>query len=154
MNTPEFIRVGGVLYRARRMQAPVPEQQVRYKGSTYKQAAEPHVQTNASNAIVVLQRILHDANVGEGAIQQLVALREALMARNYPIAVRLWASIQPSVLSLVDELDGGLRNQFGRAALELDSSLTNLDKTTGPREAAAPLPSYVTVDGHLYRLRK
>ncbi len=134
MNAPELISVGGVLYRAR----------------VEKQAAQPHVQSHAGNAIVALLRILHDAGVGEGTVDQLVALREAITAKNYPIAARLWSSIQPSVLSSVEQLEGSARDQFGRAALDLDEHLTNLAKTA----AAQELPLYLTVGDALYRRRK
>ena len=143
MNAPDFIRVGGILYRARTPQT--------------VEAALPHVQSNASNALAALLRVLHDANVGEESIPQLVALSEALRDKNYPIAARIWSSIQDGIFPIMDKLEGGARNMFGRAAGDLDEALDNLMKTVKteePTTAAAPRPDYITVGEHLYRLRQ
>ena len=153
MSAPVFIRVGGVLYRARESQPKATPAQVRYQGKLYKLAAEPQVQSSAGNAISTMQRILHDTDMGEGAIKQLAALREALIAKKYSIAAPMWAAIQPGILHLMDKLEGPIKSQFGRAALDLDDSLVNLEKTVR-RGSKEQLPPYVTVGGHLYRLRK
>jgi hypothetical protein len=143
MNAPDFIRVGGVLYRARSSQ----------KRKRPILAALPHVLSIVNNAISSMQRVLHDANVGEADIEKLRALQDTVSSRkDYALANRLWANIQSSVLALTDELDGEAKRMFGRAALGLDDALSALLKTKG---AAAPvLPPYITVGTQLYRLRR
>ncbi len=145
MNAPDFIRVGGVLYRAR-----IPQS---------VEAALPNVQSNAKSALSALMRALHDANVGAEEIPKLTALDEAISGSNFPIAARTWASIQEGVLDVVRAMEKGpARNMLSRAALSLDDALTSLAQTAttaaAPITAGETLPSYITVGTDLYRLRK
>lgn len=154
MGTTEFIRVDGILYRARAQQSAAP-QYVEHKGQRYKLANLPLVHSRAANLIAGMQRLLHDEHVDDKRVlDQLNALRDALKGREYGVASRIWGAIQPSVLSLMDHLQGPARNAFGKQALDLDDVLTGLEKTVKKEAAAPALPSYVTVDGHLYRLRR
>lgn len=156
MNAPDFIRVGGVLYRARSSQegTPATPEYVQYKGHPYTLAALPHVVSTVHNAISAMQRALHDAAVGEDAIEQLVDLQKLVGGprADYGLAGQMWAQIQPGILDLMGQLDGEAKRTFGRAALGLDDALSDLLKT---KSAAVPtLPPYITVSTHLYRLRQ
>jgi len=125
-STPDFIRVGGVLYRARRP-SPPPEF-LKYAGATYRLAALPQVQSHAVTYVDTLQRILHEAGVGDLVIQQLTALKEAVLARKHRIAHGIWSSIRPGIMDALAQLQGDQRAKFGKDALALDEFLSSLPK--------------------------
>ena len=130
MNTPEFIRVGGVLYRAKPKKAAPPPKELRYAGALYRLAARPQVQSHAANDVQEMLSTLHESGAVDASspvLQALKGVKDAILKEDFVKAREEWVKIKnKEILALVNQLKAPFKQRFTLAVINLDDNLIGL----------------------------